>query len=396
MNKSNSRYNTAVGAFAAGLTTTPGAGRNNALGYAALYFNTIGECNTAIGSWSQFYRSSGSYNTAVGDYALYTSSIGDDNTALGQAAASYFITGSTNTFIGRGVAAGLVSGSNNIIIGGIRNADILVPVFGVISGNNNTIIGGNISGLSSTLNNNIILADGQGNIRLRALNTGQLVLPQYTSTTSFPGTATAILGVDSSGNVVSVSGGTGGSGTSGTAGTAGTAGTSGTRGTSGTGFSTIDTAAANRVLTAFSTDPNRAVAQPNLTFDAATLTVTGNAIVTVGHSYTGKYTPRTTSTATATAITPNVNSEEIYALTALATAVTINNPSGTAANGQKLILSIKDNGVARTITWGAAYRFSPSLTAPTLTNGQSFTLYLGFMYNSTAAKWDCISKADFY
>ncbi len=86
------------------------------------------------------------------------------------------------------------------------------------------------------------------------------------------------------------SGATGGSGSSGTSGTAGSSGTSGTRGssgssgtsgangatgssgTSGTGFTTISSAANNRVLTSDGS-ANAAVAETNLTFDGTILSI---------------------------------------------------------------------------------------------------------------------------
>jgi hypothetical protein len=221
--------------------------------------------------------------------------------------------------------------------------------------------------------------------------------------------------VDENGNVISVAGSTGGSGTSGTAGSSGaagatgTSGTRGTSGTSGTGFNTISQAAQARVLTANFTSPNSAIAQPNLMFDGNIFRVTGSAVISStvdisgnttvtsnGSAYTGRYNPRSFTTTSTTTLTPNINTEEICSLTAQATTLTIANPTGTAVNGQKLIIRLTDNGTARTITWGNAYRFSTALTAPSLTSGGSLTLYLGFMYNSTAAKWDCIAKADFY
>jgi hypothetical protein len=153
------------------------------------------------------------------------------------------------------------------------------------------------------------------------------------------------------------------------------------------------------------TSTNSAIAQPNLRFSGNELTVTGTVVIsggatvtsTSGGAYTGKYNPRSFTTATTTNLIPNINTEEICSLTAQSTAFTIANPTGTPVNGQKLIIRLRDNGTARTITgWGNAYRFSTALTAPSLTSGGSLTLYLGFMYNSFSATWDCIAKADFY
>ena len=60
---------------------------------------------------------------------------------------------------------------------------------------------------------------------------------------------------------------------------------------------------------------------------------------------------------------------------------------------QMIIMAIKQDGTgSRTITWNADYRFSGG-TAPTLTTTAAKIDYLGFMYNSTDDKWDCIAQS---
>ena len=53
----------------------------------------------------------------------------------------------------------LTTGANNTALGSLTGN-------GIITGSNNTILGANITGLASDLSGNIILADGQGNIKL--------------------------------------------------------------------------------------------------------------------------------------------------------------------------------------------------------------------------------------
>lgn len=89
--------------------------------------------------------------------------------------------------------------------------------------------------------------------------------------------------------------------------------------------------------------------------------------------------------------TPDGDANDIYTVTALAQAATFGAPTGTPTNGQPLIIRIKDNGTARALSFNAIYRFSTDLTAPT-TTVLSKTLYLGFIYNSTDSKWDCVAK----
>lgn len=101
--------------------------------------------------------------------------------------------------------------------------------------------------------------------------------------------------------------------------------------------------------------------------------------------------PRVTSTASSATPTPAVDTTDIYILTALATAPTFGAPTGTPSQGQKLIVRIKDNGTARALAWNAIYRAMG--TALPTTTVLSKTLYLGFIYNSTDAKWDLVASA---
>ena len=103
--------------------------------------------------------------------------------------------------------------------------------------------------------------------------------------------------------------------------------------------------------------------------------------------------PRVATTASAASITPDITTTDLYTVTAQAAGLTINAPTGTPANGQKLMLRIKDNGTARALTFNAAFRFSSDLAAPT-TTVISKTMYLGFIYNSADSKWDCVAVLD--
>jgi len=75
-------------------------------------------------------------------------------------------------------------------------------------------------------------------------------------------------------------------------------------------------------------------------------------------------------------------------ITAQAVNLTLANPTGTFTEGQALMIRIKDNGTARTITFGAKFR-GIGVTLPTTTT-ISKTMYLGVIYNSTDDKFDVI------
>lgn len=83
----------------------------------------------------------------------------------------------------------------------------------------------------------------------------------------------------------------------------------------------------------------------------------------------------------------------LFTITALAAASAIGVPTGTPTEGMTLALRIKDNATARALTFNAVYRFSADLPAPTTTT-ISKTLYVGFVYNNTDSKWDCLAILD--
>lgn len=102
---------------------------------------------------------------------------------------------------------------------------------------------------------------------------------------------------------------------------------------------------------------------------------------------------RVGTAASSASITINANTTDIFEVTALAVGTTFNAPSGTPANGQRLIIRIKDNGGAQTIAWNAIFRASPDQVLPTSTTAGK-TQYNAFIWNSTDSKWDFLSFID--
>jgi len=101
----------------------------------------------------------------------------------------------------------------------------------------------------------------------------------------------------------------------------------------------------------------------------------------------------TTITSSATP-TPAISSyKTLYIVTALAEGATFGAPTGSPAQGYRLVIRIKDNGTARALSWNAIYREGSDVELPT-TTVISKTMYLGFMYNSTDSKWDLLALVD--
>jgi hypothetical protein len=102
---------------------------------------------------------------------------------------------------------------------------------------------------------------------------------------------------------------------------------------------------------------------------------------------------RTDAAANATSITPNIDAAEIVTQvnTQSAGTLTINAPSGTPVDGQRLMLRINSTNV-QTLSWNSIYAGSADVVLPTALSGSSKTDYIGFLYNSGATKWQIIAK----
>lgn len=100
----------------------------------------------------------------------------------------------------------------------------------------------------------------------------------------------------------------------------------------------------------------------------------------------------TRSGTVASSATPTINTDNVdyYSITALAAAITsfTTNLSGTPTIGQTLWISIKDNGTARAITWGASFE-SSTIALPT-TTVISTRLDVAFIWNEATSVWRCV------
>jgi hypothetical protein len=98
-----------------------------------------------------------------------------------------------------------------------------------------------------------------------------------------------------------------------------------------------------------------------------------------------------TQTITSSATVTPTGSNQLVVITAQAAALTLAAPTGTFAQGQPLMIRIKDNGTARAITWTSGtfgYR-AIGVTLPTTTVVNK-TTYVGCIFNSTDSRWDVI------
>lgn len=101
--------------------------------------------------------------------------------------------------------------------------------------------------------------------------------------------------------------------------------------------------------------------------------------------------PRVSSAASTATLTPDISAYDQNVLTAQAVGLTINAPTGTPVDGNKLIIRILDNGTSQTLTWDATYTVI-GVTLPVATT-ISKILYVGCIYNTANTRWDVVAVA---
>jgi hypothetical protein len=131
-------------------------------------------------------------------------------------------------------------------------------------------------------------------------------------------------------------------------------------------------------------------AATTLNMGATTGTATiRNANVVITGSLSARYTTKSISAASASSVTPDISAYNQYSYTALAAGLTIEAPTGTPVDGDRLMFRIKDNGTSRAITWNAIYRIVGTvLPIATVANKTS---YVGCIYNAADTKWDVVA-----
>ena len=102
-------------------------------------------------------------------------------------------------------------------------------------------------------------------------------------------------------------------------------------------------------------------------------------------------TPIISPSSSATAVTPDISAYDQYCWTAQAATLTINAPTGTPVDGDKLTFRILDNGGSQTLSWNATFT-AIGVTIPTATTAGKMT-YVGCIYNAANTRWDVVAVA---
>lgn len=117
----------------------------------------------------------------------------------------------------------------------------------------------------------------------------------------------------------------------------------------------------------------------NVTTNGATQTLTNKRITPRVSSYTNA----------GSNLNVTNDNYDMYSVSAQSANITIGDSLQTPSNGERKLLRIKDNGTARTITWGSSFR-AIGVSLPTTTTANK-TLYIGMVYNSADTKWDILA-----
>jgi hypothetical protein len=191
----NSSFNVAVGYNALTATTFGG---NTAVGYEALQSNTLGTNNTVLGKSAMNSNLSGTESVVIGSAALVSTVSGSKNIAIGYQSLFNLLNVDSNIAIGHSAMYNATASTGSVAIGdqALLNMSTATQYNtavgfgtgkGITTGINNTIIGANVTGLSGSLSNNIILSDGAGNIKAQHDNTNWA----FTGSTIITNTVTA-------------------------------------------------------------------------------------------------------------------------------------------------------------------------------------------------------------
>lgn len=166
---------------AAGTITAHGS-TNTGVGSSSLSALTLGYSNASLGNLSLSSATTGYQNSGLGYGALRLNTTGFNNVAVGYGAADANTVGSDNVAVGFTALAGNTSGSYNVALGGraLRDLNLLSAIGynvalgydsgrGITTGVQNTILGARVTGLPAALSDNVIIADGAGVVRARAV-----------------------------------------------------------------------------------------------------------------------------------------------------------------------------------------------------------------------------------
>ena len=135
---------------------------------------------------------------------------------------------------------------------------------------------------------------------------------------------------------------------------------------------------------------NASISSSGTAVQVSNLTVTGTITAA---AVTGELISRVVTIASGSSMSINADVTDIAVQnnTEAMGTLTINAPTGTLVDGQKLMIRLTTAN-SQTFSWNAVFAGSTDQALPTVSSAASKTDYMGFIYNSAAAKWQMIAK----
>jgi hypothetical protein len=167
-------------------------------------------------------------------------------------------------------------------------------------------------------------------------------------------------------------------------------GQDGTTGLAFSAFDRVELRVTKAVLDDIKADTKSSLASANVTTALGFTPISASSTDTLTNK---RIQPRVLSAASATTFAVNADSYDVaeMIMTGVAGTLAVGNPTGTPINGQKLIYKLQTTNV-QTYNWGTIFQGSTDLALPGASSGSAKWDFYGFIYNSTAAKWQLIAK----
>jgi hypothetical protein len=186
-------------------------------------------------------------------------------------------------------------------------------------------------------------------------------------------------------------GATGATGVQGATGGPGATGETGATGFGATGATGVIGGSNTQIIF---NDDGAAVGSDDLTFDKTSNTLNTTNLIASGSISNTRINYRVVnSVETSGAITPDADNSDQYNILGLTGATTINIPSGTFIDGQKLTLRIRDNGSSRDLSWviSGSNSYRPIGTILPSATTANKVIYAGCVYNNQDGFWDVVA-----
>ena len=125
------------------------------------------------------------------------------------------------------------------------------------------------------------------------------------------------------------------------------------------------------------------------TVDSGVVTTTGTQTLT-----NKRIASRVNVVAYSASITPDSDSFDVIEVGPLTGGITLNAPTGTPVNGQRLYFVLSQDGTGgRSYTWNSAYQFSGDITSAMLPTSANSKFRIGWEYSTTSGKWEIVGLA---